>query len=177
MLERVSALATAATYKSPALTIAEDRAFSLTQAAGLSADFEAKLARLVGELPANVGRAMEGNGCTIMRVGPRHVWLIGGVLDDLAPKLTMFCAATPLSHSRTRLLLEGAPARAVLAKGIPLDWHSNMFTPGTFALTGLHHMPLLVHCTGEQRFHLYAMRTFAFCVWEWFTDAALEFAE
>lgn len=177
MLERVSALASAHAYKSPVLTIAEDRGFTLTQAAGLSADFEKILTGLVGELPAKVGTATEANGRTLMRVGPQQFWIVGGERDDLAPKLAKVCAATPLSHSRTRILLDGAPARAVLAKGIAIDLHESVFTPGTFALTGLHHMPLVVHCTGPQRFHLYAMRTFALCVWEWLTDAALEFAD
>jgi heterotetrameric sarcosine oxidase gamma subunit len=42
-------------------------------------------------------------------------------------------------------------------------------------MTGLHHTPVLLHCTAEQRFELYAMRTFAMNVWEWLEDAALEF--
>ena len=177
MLERVSALATAAPYMSRTLTIAEDRGFTLTQVAGLTADFEDRFAKLAGALPPRVGQAVESDGRTLMRVGPRQFWLIGGEHDDLTPKLAKFCAITPLSHSRTRILLEGAPARAVLAKGIPLDWHESVFAPGTFALTGLHHMPVMVHCTAPQRFHLYAMRTFALCVWEWLADAALEFAD
>ena len=176
MLERVSALATARPYKSSILTIAENRSFVLTQAAGVTPDFEGRFAKLAGALPPGVGQAVERDGRTLMRVGPRQFWLIGGEHDDLTPKLAKFCAATPLSHSRTRILLDGDPARAVLAKGIPLDWHESVFTPGTFALTGLHHMPLLVHCTAPQRFHLYAMRTFALCVYEWLIDAALEFA-
>jgi methylglutamate dehydrogenase subunit D len=177
MLERVSALASAHPYKSCVLTIAEDRGFTLTQAAGLSAEFEKKLAGLAGELPAKVGKAVESGGCTLMRIGPAQFWIVGSDGDDLAPRLARLCAATPLSHSRTRILLEGVPARAVLAKGIPLDFHDSAFTPGSFALTGLHHMPLVVHCAGPDRFHLYAMRTFALSVWEWLTDAALEFAD
>lgn len=177
MLERVSALASAHAYRSSTLTIAEDRGFTLTQAAGLSADFEKKLSGLVGDLPSAAGKSAASNGRTLMRVGPKQFWIVGAERDDLAPQLAKFCAATPLSHSRSRILLEGAPARSVLAKGIPLDFHESVFTPGTFALTGLHHMPLAVHCLGPQRFHLYAMRTFALCVWEWLTDAALEFAD
>jgi heterotetrameric sarcosine oxidase gamma subunit len=61
-------------------------------------------------------------------------------------------------------------------KGIAIDFHPAVFTPGTFAMTGVHHMPLLVHCTGENSFHIYAMRSFAMSMWEWFSDAAAEFA-
>jgi sarcosine oxidase subunit gamma len=177
MLERVSALASAHPYRSKLLTIAEDRGFTLTQAAGLTVDFEKKLASLVGDLPPEAGKAVDRNGRTLMRVGPKQFWIVAPERDDLAPQLAKFCAVTPLSHSRSRILLEGTPARAVLAKGIPLDFHPSVFTPGTLALTGVHHMPLAVHCVGPESFHLYAMRTFALCVWEWLTDAALEFAD
>lgn len=177
MLERVSSLVSAHPYKSSVLTIAEDRGFALTQAVGLSADFEKKLAALADELPVKVGKAADADGRTLLRLGPKQFWLVGPEHDDIALPLAKFCAVTPLSHSRTRILLDGAPVRAVLAKGIPLDFHDSVFTPGTFALTGLHHMPLTVHCVGPQRFHLYAMRTFALTVWEWLTDAALEFAD
>lgn len=177
MLERVSALASAHPYKSRVLTIAEDRGFSLIQASGLSREFEPKLAKLVGPLPETVGRTSDHDGRTVMRIGPQSVWIVGAEHDDLSPQLAKFCAAVPLSHSRTRILLEGAPARAVLAKGIAIDFHDKAFTPGSFALTGVHHMPLVIHCTGPQRFHLYAMRTFALTVWEWLCDAALEFGD
>jgi sarcosine oxidase subunit gamma len=63
----------------------------------------------------------------------------------------------------------------VLAKGLPIDLHPTVFTPGTFAMTGLHHTPVLLHCVSENHFELYAMRTFALDAWEWLEDAALEF--
>ncbi|MBI2720469.1 MAG: hypothetical protein HY245_16015 [Rhizobiales bacterium] len=176
MLERRSALATARPYTSPVLRMGEARGFTLTQAAGLSPDFEKRLAAVAGELPAKVGVAVASKGRTVLRVGPRQFWLVGPETDDLATKLMGVCAATPLSHSRTRIFLEGAPARAVLAKGMALDFHESAFTPGGFAMTGVHHMPLLVHCVSADRFDLYAMRTFAMSVWDWLADAALEFA-
>jgi sarcosine oxidase gamma subunit len=36
---------------------------------------------------------------------------------------------------------------------------------------------VLVHCVGENRFEIYALRTFAVSVYEWLADAALEFAQ
>ncbi len=95
--------------------------------------------------------------------------------DDLAAKLAGKAIVTPLSSSRTRISIEGRAARDVLRKGIPIDLHETVFTPGKFAQTGVHHTPVLLHCTAEQRFELYAMRTFALNVWEWLEDAALEF--
>ena len=177
MLERRSALADAKPYKSSVLQIGEVRGFSLIQAAGLSKDFQEKIASQTGPLPATVGVAVESQGRTAMRVGPQQFWFAGSETDELAAKLMRLCAVTPLSHSRTRIFLEGPPARDILAKGIPLDFHESAFTPGMFAMTGLHHTPVLVHCVSENRFELYALRTFAVSVWDWLRDAALEFVD
>jgi sarcosine oxidase gamma subunit len=31
---------------------------------------------------------------------------------------------------------------------------------------------VLIHCTSDDTFHVYALRTFALGVWEWLVDAA-----
>lgn len=176
MLERHSALASVTPYRSAVLQMGEARGFSLLQAAVFRKDADKEIANITGKLPAKVGIALEAGGRTLMRVGPRQFWFVGAADDGLAERLAGVCAVTPLSHSRTRIFLEGAPARDVLAKGIPLDFHETAFKPGMFAMTGLHHTPVLVHCVGLRRFELYALRTFAVSVWDWLTDAALEFA-
>lgn len=177
MLERRPALASVAPYRSDVLQMGEARGFSLVQAAVFSKADEKEIANITGKLPAKVGLTLEADGRTLMRVGPRQFWFIGAEGDDLADKLTGVCAVTPLSHSRTRISLEGAPARDVLAKGIALDFHESAFKPGMFAMTGLHHTPVLVHCLSHHRFELYPLRTFAVTIWDWLTDAALEFAQ
>ena len=172
MLERRSALAAAKPYNSKVLQMREAGGFTLTQVAGLDADFEVRLRNVLGELPARVGMAAESAGRTVMRVGPSQFWIIAPQADDLSG----VGAVTPLSHSRARIFIQGSPARDVLSKGMALDFHRTVLTPGTFAMTGLHHTPVLVHCIGEDSFHLYALRTFAMSVWDWLTDAALEYA-
>jgi sarcosine oxidase subunit gamma len=72
-----------------------------------------------------------------------------------------------------RISLSGTPAREVLSMLIPVDLHQAAFTPGTVALTGIHHTPVTVHCTGQDAFDIYVMRTFAMTVWEMVTDAGL----
>ena len=176
MLERRSALASAAPYKSSILDISESRGFTLTQVAGLTSDFETNLAAAVGELPAKVGIANEHAGRNVMRIGPSQFWIIAPETDDLATQLQGKCVVTPLTHSRTRIHVSGAPARDVLAKLIPLDLHESVFAVGHFAMTGIHHTPVTVHCIASGSFHIYVMRTFALDVWEAVTDAALEFA-
>jgi sarcosine oxidase subunit gamma len=177
MLERRSALATARPYRSGVLKIVEDAGFTLIQAAGLSDDFDQRLAAAVGDIPSDFGRAIATGSRTVMRTGPSQVWFVGPENDGLAATLRSFCAVTPLTNSRSRIVVAGAPARQVLAKGMALDFHPAVFVPGQFAQTGVHHMPLLVHCVGADEFHLYIMRTFAMSLWEWLIDAALEFAD
>lgn len=177
MLERRSALASAKPYTSGTLKMGEVRGFTLLQVSGLSSDFEKKLAGLTGKLPALVGSAMLADHRAILRIGPSQFWIVAPETDNLASQLDGLCAITSLSHSRTRIFLEGAPVRDVLAKGIPLDFHPSAFKPAMFAMTGLHHTPVMIHCISETRFELYAMRTFAMSVWDWLTDAALEFQD
>ena len=173
MLDRRSALASAKPYTSSVLQIGEARGFSLLQVVG-----PAKAIRpITGKLPAKVGAALQADGRTLMRTGENQFWIIGPEVDDIETKLPETAIITPLSHSRTRIVIEGEPARKVLAKGVPLDFHHSAFKSGTFAMTGLHHTPVLVHCVGENRFEIYALRTFAVSVYEWLTDAALEFAQ
>jgi heterotetrameric sarcosine oxidase gamma subunit len=176
MLERRSALASARPYVSATLNIAERPGFTLTQVAGLDGDFEAKLSAVVGALPEKVARAQANGGHSIFRICPAQFWIVGPEIDDVASKLQGQCAVTPLTSSRVRIALDGAPAREVLAKLMPVDWDASVFTPGSVALTGLHHTPVTVHCTGESAFDIYVMRTFALDVWEAITDAAREFA-
>ncbi len=173
MLDRRSALLSAKPYSSPVLQIGEARGFSLLQIAKPT-----KAATVIaGKLPAKIGKSTQSEGRTLLRTGAEQFWIIGPEHDDLAVKLRGMGILTPLSHSRTRIFIEGAPARDVLAKGIPLDFDVHEFKPGMFAMTGLHHTPILVHCTETSRFEIYALRTFALSVYDWLTDAALEYAQ
>jgi sarcosine oxidase subunit gamma len=173
MLEKRSALATAHPFAWAALTLGEVRNFTLTQVAGFGS--QTGVNEILGALPQSNKRAIESNGRTVFRTGPVTFWFVGPENDDLAARAAGKMIVTPLSHSRTRISIEGRAARDVLRKGIPIDLHEDVFQPGSFAQTGLHHTPVLLHCTAEQHFELYAMRTFAMNVWEWLEDAALEF--
>ena len=79
---------------------------------------------------------------------------------------------TPLSSARCRIKVEGEKARAVLARAAAVDFSAKAFKPGQFVMTGIHHTPVLIHCTTADTFHVYALRTFALGVREWLVDAA-----
>ena len=177
MLERISALASAKPYVSSVLTIAERPGFTLTQVAGLDGGFEGKLSAVVGALPKAVSQAQANGDRTLFRIGPAQFWIVGPQTDDVAARLQGQCAVTPLTSSRVRIAIAGAPAREVMAMLAPVDFNASVFTPGTVALTGIHHTPVTIHCTGDSAFDVYVMRTFARDVWDAITDAGLRFAD
>jgi heterotetrameric sarcosine oxidase gamma subunit len=187
MLERRSALASAIARGGQAGASGEKRCrlgevtcWFLAQVASFpstTAALEEKLEGIIGELPFGC-HSIPGE-TTIFRTGPHQFWIVGKdatlterLSEAFAPEIG---AVTPLSDSRVRIFIEGDCAADVLSKGIPIDFHPSVFKVGRMALTGLHHTPILIHRVGERRFEIYAMRTFALTVWEWFADAALEF--
>lgn len=166
MLKRVSALVSAITFTGNGLNIAEAPDFALTQYAGS----EKELKKALGKIPARMSVSLEHDRRTQLRINQTQIWVIGEAVEAEA------CISTPLSSSRTRIVVEGENARFVLAKLSAIDFHPKQFKADTFVQTAIHHTPALIHCVGENAFHIYAMRTFALSVWEAVTDAALEFS-
>ena len=166
--------------------VGELRGYVLLQVAG----FPATIAEVERVLPAVLGASLPkalretvaiGTG-RVFRTGPEQFWIVGpaengdGAEAQLRQAIApLVGAVTSLSHSRTRIVIEGACARDVLRKGIPLDFDPDVFRIDQAALTGLHHTPVLIHRAGADRYELYAMRSFALSVWEWLADAALEY--
>jgi heterotetrameric sarcosine oxidase gamma subunit len=161
--------------------LGEVAGWSLIQVAAFASTLQAveeRLESLVGEVPLGSHSVVPGER-TIFRTGPEQFWIVGpadGLENRLSEAITPdIGAVTPLSHSRTRIFIEGDCAADVLKKGVAIDFHPRVFKAGQAVLTGLHHTPVLLHRLREDRFEIYAMRTFALSVWEWLTDAALEF--
>lgn len=190
MLERHSVLATRlATGHDPvpegaAVRMAEIRGFTIRQVSAFPGTTTAMEEALEHEfhvrLPRETGGVAHASATLIFRIGPEQLWLIGRQGDQIEARIRGrldpdVSVLTELSHSRARIALDGPKASAVLMKGIALDFDLGEFRPDTIALTGVHHMPLLVHRIAETRFELYVMRTFALCIWDWLADAGLEF--
>jgi sarcosine oxidase subunit gamma len=191
MLERSSALASVIRGAGKAgvggertLRLGEVRGFSLVQVAGFvstMAKVEARIAALTGlAVPENVRIPARTADGWIFRTGPEQVWIVGSAGSDLLDRAERDVrseegAVTSLSHSRTRIFIEGPRAADALRKGIPLDLSEASLAAGEAALTGVHHTPILLHRVARDRFEIYAMRTFALTVWDWLADAALEF--
>lgn len=189
MFERCSALADATLSSSGRsgandplrLRIGETRGWALVQVAAFtatSAQCERAIRSVVNcDLPTRVGDVVNVGDRRLMKTGPEQFWIItrddDGILPSLQSAVTpQIGAVTSLSHSRTCLFIEGAAAREVLAKGVPIDFHPDVFRVDQFVLTGLDHTPVLIQRRGEHLYELYALRTFALSVWEWLMDAA-----
>jgi len=128
-----------------------------------------------------MGEVVRSGDLMLLRTGPEQIWVIGPG-DALAIEPAIRASVTPatgsvlsLSHSRTRMFIEGPRARDVLAKDIAVDLDPAVFGVGRFVLTGFDHTPVLLHRIAADRYELYAMRTFAQTVWERLADAAVEF--
>jgi heterotetrameric sarcosine oxidase gamma subunit len=165
--------------------LGEVRGWSLLQVAGWPGSISEVERVVTGAfgvgVPPKVGVAAHSDDATLLRTGPEQIWIFGPgeTLAQEAALRSQLNAATgvisSLSHSRTWMFLEGARARDVLAKGIAIDLSADVFAVNRFAMTGLDHTPVLLHRTGADRYEIIAMRTFALTVWDWLTDAALEF--
>jgi methylglutamate dehydrogenase subunit D len=166
-----------------ALKVGEVRDFILVQVLAFRGALPSLLVavqELLGELPSTLGETSTARSRLLFKTGPERYWVVSSADEDLAGQLQSVVApevgaVTSLSHGRTRLFIEGAVARRVLSTGLALDLHPDSFSVGAFALTGVHHTPVLLHRTAPDRYELYVLRTFAGWVWEWLTDAALPF--
>ena len=168
MLDAHSPLDQVAGFEANGVSIAEDGGFNLCQYAG---DVKI-LKKSLGEIPGKVGVVMVHDDRALFSIAPRQVWVLGEVVPPASG-----LHATPLSSGRCRLLLEGSKVRDLLLTVAAIDFHDSHFKSGQFVMTGIHHTPVMIHCIGNDSFHIYVLRTFAMAVWEWLTDAAIGLGE
>ncbi len=163
MLDARSPLGVDVRFERDGVVLTEAGGFVLTQIAGE----DKVLKKVFGKLPAKVGSVVEQEARSIFRIGVKLFWVLG---EKISASEGIY--VTPLSSGRTRILLEGPRARDVLAACALVDFSAKEFKPGHFAMTGIHHTPVTIHCIAENSFHIYALRTFALNVWEWLCDTA-----
>jgi methylglutamate dehydrogenase subunit D len=166
-----------------ALKVGEVRDFTLVQVAALLGalpSLSVAANALLGVLPSTPGNVSTARSRLLFKIGPEQYWLLSSADEDLTGQLQRVIApeigvVTSLSHSRTRLFIEGPAARRVLSTAIALDLHPDTFPVGAFALTGAHNTPVRLHRAALDRYEFYVLRTFAEWLWEWLIDAALPF--
>lgn len=115
------------------------------------------------------------SGVRTMWAGPDQWYVIGASFATLVGMLAGSASVVDQSHGRVTLRIAGPKARAVLAKGTPVDIHADRFAINHSALTQMAHVGVHMTRTGEDTFELSVFRGFAESFWEWLTEMALEF--
>jgi heterotetrameric sarcosine oxidase gamma subunit len=160
--------------------VAETRLVHLGVYPGGAAQVAAEvLPVLGGRLPDSSVRAAAAGGHLIMRIAPDQYWVLSGE-SGLDARLRSAISAdagsvTSLDGARTRLLIEGRPARALLGRLVAIDLDPTVFPVGGFAQTGIHHVAGLLLRASDDRYEFFAPRTFAASTWEVLIDAAHSF--
>ena len=134
---------------------------------------------LGGQLPDSSVRAAVTGGHLTMRIAPDQYWVLGGE-SGLDARLRSAIPAdagcvTSLDGARTRLLLEGRAARALLGRLVAIDLDPTVFPVSGFAQTGIHHVAGLLLRANEDRYEFLAPRTYAASTLEVLLDAARSF--
>ena len=185
MFERYSALA-GVLGREPtesldaSVLLGEVRGFSLVQVAAFPNTGPAlaqAVAEILGTVPEKAGQSSVVRNRLLFRTGSEQFWVVSGENEDLGEALQRAVRSdvgtvTSLSHSRTRIFIEGPGARQVLGTGIAIDLNPLLFPVGAVALTGAHHTPVVLHRVGAERYELYVLRTFAVWIWDWLSDAS-----
>ena len=127
--------------------------------------------------------SVSGLLASMLWLGPDE-WLLVSetqAASDLAAGLdralaALHVAVTDVSDGFIVYALRGSNARAVLAKGCPLDLHPRAFAPAQCARSLLAKAPVLVHLRADGPvFELYVPGSYAHYAWMWLLAAAREF--
>lgn len=99
----------------------------------------------------------------------------GALYRELKAKLSGLASVTDQSHGRVVIRVSGPRARAVLAKGTPVDLHPDEFAVGKSALTQMAHVGVHLTRVAADVYDLSVFRGFSESFWEWITEQAEEF--
>ena len=166
------------------VTLAERRPLSIVHVAGKVTD-----KAFVDGVKKACGCALPTDPCTVASSGDLSIawlsptrWLV--IAPDRGPgvlekSLREACgdsgAVIDVSHGRTVIRISGPNARTVLMKGAPLDFHHKAFKPGMTAQSAISQCGVVLVCVADDAFDLYVFRGFGQHMWEWVSDAALEY--
>lgn len=99
----------------------------------------------------------------------------GALYRELKSSLAGLASVTDQSHGRVIIRIAGPKARAVLAKGTPVDLHPDEFPVGKSALTQMAHVGVHLTRFSDDAYDLSVFRGFSESFWEWLTEQAEEF--
>ncbi|MBL8908987.1 MAG: sarcosine oxidase subunit gamma [Rhizobiales bacterium] len=137
-------------------------------------------ARFGAGLPA-AGKSSAGGGASFHWCGADQWYAIadgfgeGELYRALRETLAGLASVSDQSHGRVIMRVAGPKARAVLAKGTPVDVHESVFATGSSAVTQMAHVGVHLVRTGDDAFELSVFRGFSANFWDWLTTMAEEF--
>jgi methylglutamate dehydrogenase subunit D len=120
-------------------------------------------------------------GCNVHWAGFEQYYVVaedcteGSLYRELKDKLDHLASVSEQSHGRIIIRVAGPKSRSLLAKGTPVDLHTDVFPVGKSAVTQMAHVGVHLTRTGENSFELSVFRGFAESFWEWLTEQAEEF--
>ena len=116
-------------------------------------------------------------GIAVQWAGPDQYYALaeGAIHRELEKKLAGLAALSDQSHGRVVIRITGPKARAVLAKGTPVDLHAAVFPIGKSALTQMAHIGVHLTRVAKDSFDLSVFRGFSENYWHWLTSQAAEF--
>ena len=77
------------------------------------------------------------------------------------------------THGRAGVRISGEPAATLMQKGVSFD--ISRFAPMSATNAGIHHIGATIIRLDDDRFDLFAMTSLANSLWDWATDAAVEY--
>ncbi|MFY9240485.1 MAG: sarcosine oxidase subunit gamma family protein [Roseovarius sp.] len=121
--------------------------------------------------PGDYRCAQQAGPVTSWRIAPDKILLEGA--GDMTAHASVDLMVLDLSHAKVAVTLQGARARDVLSQLIAIDTAPGAFKRGDFVQTGIHHVGVLIHCTGDDTFSILIPASWSETVWEVLFDNAL----
>ena len=155
-----------------AVSINEVAATKMWQLEGF-ASVEAQVAKLTNIAVPKAGKFTEDATQRLVWQGrDRYFW----VTDITSVESSEDFYATDQSQGKTQLQVSGEDARALLARGIPVELDDQAFAVGDIKMTHINHIGVsilrLADVDGQPVFELWVMRGFAVSLMEFLTASA-----
>lgn len=120
-------------------------------------------------------RRAAAGAVSALGVGPGRWLFVGAEPEDLETDLSGLASLSDHSDGYALFEIAGEAVRAVLAKGVALDLHPEVFTPDSVAVTVIAHIGAIVWRNGPDSFVIAVFRSYAASFWHFLSASAAEF--
>ena len=131
------------------------------------------------KFPNQVGQTFKSKNFTVLTLGPDW-WMIVGANKNDETKIRAalgdgFVSIVDSSAQRTFVEVSGKYAQVVLEHGWENDLDPKVFKPGMCAQAVLSRSPVIIYHGPVGVYHLYVRASFAQHLWNFLSDAAVEY--